>query len=182
MSTIQTIAVDLTKNVFSIHGVDAYGKCVLHKTVKRNKLLDTFAKLPPSLIGMEACSGVLHWARELLKLGHNPKIMASKFVFPYRQNDKNDAKNAEAICEAISRSKRDLSLSKVKNNKPWLLATNTPRHILNKVQITNPYATRMQIEEAFRDLMSTAYGIALRHNRTRCTKRLDLLLNCALKL
>nr|WP_231717411.1 MULTISPECIES: transposase [Vibrio] len=75
-----------------------------------------------------------------------------------------------------------MSLSKVKNNKPWLLATNTPRHILNKVQITNPYATRMQIEEAFRDLMSTAYGIALRHNRTRCTKRLDLLLNCALKL
>ncbi|MCG9785535.1 IS110 family transposase, partial [Vibrio brasiliensis] len=56
MSNIQTIGVDLAKNVFSIHGVDAYGKCVLRKTVKRNKLLDTFANLPPCIIGMEACS------------------------------------------------------------------------------------------------------------------------------
>ncbi|MCG9695057.1 transposase [Vibrio sp. Isolate22] len=62
----------------------------------------------------------------------------------------------------------------------WLLATNVPRHILNEVQITNLYAKRMQIEEAFRDLKSTAYGIALRHNRTRCTKRLDILLLIAL--
>lgn len=60
--------------------------------------------------------------------------------------------------------------------EPWLLATNVPRHVLNEVQITNLYAKRMQIEEAFRDLKSTAYGIALRHNRTRCTKRLDILL------
>ncbi|MFA0662253.1 IS110 family transposase [Vibrio splendidus] len=105
MFTIKTIGVDLAKNVFSIHSVDAYGKCVLRKTVKRNKLLDTFAKLPPCLIGMEACSGAHHWARELLKLGHNPKIMASKFVIPYRQNEKNDANDAEAICEAVSRPK-----------------------------------------------------------------------------
>ncbi|MCG9785526.1 IS110 family transposase, partial [Vibrio brasiliensis] len=60
MSNIQTIGVDLAKNVFSIHGVDAYGKCVLRKTVKRNKLLDTFANLPPCIIGMEACSTTLH--------------------------------------------------------------------------------------------------------------------------
>ncbi|CAK3415151.1 transposase [Vibrio crassostreae] len=105
MSTIQTIGVDLAKNVFSIHGVNAYGKCVLRKTVKRNKLLETFAKLPPCLIIMEACSGAHHWARELLKLGHNPPIMASKFVIPYRQNEKNDANDAEAICEAVSRPK-----------------------------------------------------------------------------
>ncbi|OBT14427.1 transposase [Vibrio cyclitrophicus ZF170] len=66
MSTIKTIGVDLAKNVFSIHGVNAYGKCALRKTVKRNKLLETFAKLPPCLI-MEACSGAHHWARELLQ-------------------------------------------------------------------------------------------------------------------
>ena len=60
--------------------------------------------------------------------------------------------------------------------EPWLLATNIPHHILNAVQITNLYAKRMQIEESLRDLKSTAYGIALRHNRTRCTKRLDILL------
>ncbi|MEH0691088.1 IS110 family transposase [Vibrio cholerae] len=105
MSNIQTIGVDLAKNVFSIHGVDAYGKCVLRKTVKRNKLLDTFATLPPCIVGMEACSGAHHWSRELRKLGHTPKIMASKFVIPYRQNEKNDANDAEAICEAVSRPK-----------------------------------------------------------------------------
>ncbi len=105
MSTIQTIGVDLAKNVFSIHGVDAYGKCVLRKTVKRNKLLDTFANLPPCIIGMEACSGSHHWSRELKKIGHTPKIMASKFVIPYRQSEKNDANDAEAICEAVSRPK-----------------------------------------------------------------------------
>ncbi|MGD8123176.1 IS110 family transposase, partial [Vibrio sp. TRT 2004] len=105
MSNIQTIGVDLAKNVFSIHGVDAYGKCVLRKTVKRNKLLDTFATLPPCIVGMEACSGAHHWSRELRKLGHTPKIMASKFVIPYRQSEKNDANDAEAICEAVSRPK-----------------------------------------------------------------------------
>lgn len=117
MSTIKTIGVDLAKNVFSIHGVDAYGKCVLRKTVKRNKLLDTLVKLPPCLIGMEACSGAHHWARKLLKLGHNPKIMASKFVIPYRQNEKNDANDAEAICEAVSRPKTRFVSIKVKSNK-----------------------------------------------------------------
>lgn len=105
MSTIQTIGIDLAKNVFSIHGVDPYGKCVLRKTVKRNKLLETFANLPSCLVGMEACSGAHHWARELSKLGHTPRIMASKFVIPYRQNEKNDANDAEAICEAVSRPK-----------------------------------------------------------------------------
>ena len=64
MSNIQTIGVDLAKNVFRIHCVDAYGKCVLRKTVKRNKLLDTFANLPLCIIGMEACSGTHHWAGE----------------------------------------------------------------------------------------------------------------------
>lgn len=68
MSTIQTIGVYLAKNVFSIHGVDAYGKYVLRKTVKRNKLLDTFADVPPCIDGMEACSGAHHWSRELKKL------------------------------------------------------------------------------------------------------------------
>ncbi|GLO63301.1 hypothetical protein MACH09_38090 [Vibrio sp. MACH09] len=68
MPTTQTIGVYLAKNVFSIHGVDAYGKCVLRKTVKRNKLLDTFADAPPCIDEMEACSEAHHWSRELKKL------------------------------------------------------------------------------------------------------------------
>ena len=105
MSLIKVLGIDLAKCVFSIHGVDVHGKCKLRKTVKRNKLLAEVAKLPPCLIGMEACSGAHYWAREFTKLGHEVRIMASKFVIPYRQNEKNDANDAEAICEAVTRPK-----------------------------------------------------------------------------
>lgn len=95
--------VDLAKNVFSIHGVDSHGKVVMHRTVSRAKLLPIFANLPPAVIGMEACSGAHYWARELKKLGHEPRIMASKFVSPYCTGAKNDLNDAAAICEAVSR-------------------------------------------------------------------------------
>ena len=84
--TIKVVGIDLAKSVFSIHGVNQYDKPVLRKTVKRNKLLEEIAKLPPCLIGMEACSGSHHWAREFTKLGHTVRIMAAKFVIPYRQS------------------------------------------------------------------------------------------------
>lgn len=105
MSLIKVVGIDLAKLVFSIHGVDEHGKCKLRKTVKRNKLLAEVAQLPKCIIGMEACSGSHHWAREFTKLGHEVRIMASKFVIPYRQNEKNDANDAEAICEAAGRPK-----------------------------------------------------------------------------
>ena len=99
MYPIKALGIDLAKLVFSIHGVDANDKCKLRKTIKRNNLLAEVAKLPPCIIGMEACSGAHYWAREFTKLGHEVRIMASKFVIPYRQNEKNDANDAEAICE-----------------------------------------------------------------------------------
>tara|TARA_Y100000782_G_C10184716_1_gene265779 strand:- start:2472 stop:2996 length:525 start_codon:yes stop_codon:yes gene_type:complete len=105
MSLIKVVGIDLAKYVFSIHGVDEHGKCKLRKTIKRNNLLVEIAKLPPCLIGMEACSSAHYWARELSKFGHTVRIMASKFVIPYRQNEKNDANDAEAICEAVARPK-----------------------------------------------------------------------------
>jgi transposase len=105
MSLIKAAGIDLAKLVFSIHGVDAHDKCKLRKTVKRNNLLAEIAKLPPCIIAMEACSGAHYWAREFTKLGHDVRIMASKFVIPYRQNEKNDANDAEAICEAATRPK-----------------------------------------------------------------------------
>lgn len=105
MSLIKVVGIDLAKLVFSIHGVDEHGKCKLRKTIKRNKLLAEVSQLPKCIIGMEACSGSHYWARELTKLGHDVRIMASKFVIPYRQNEKNDANDAEAICEAASRPK-----------------------------------------------------------------------------
>ncbi len=105
MSLIKAIGIDLAKLVFSIHGVDEYGKTKLKQTVKRNKLLAKIASIPPCIIGMEACSGAHYWAREFTKHGHDVRIMASKFVIPYRQSEKNDANDAEAICEAVTRPK-----------------------------------------------------------------------------
>jgi transposase len=98
-----TVGIDLAKNVFSVHGVDAHGKVVLKKTVSRGKLLELFANLSPAVIGMEACSGAHHWARQLCNLGHDARIIAPRFVIPYRKSGKNDGNDAEAICEAVSR-------------------------------------------------------------------------------
>jgi len=100
---ITTVGVDLAKSVFSVHGVDEHGRAALRKTVRRGKLLELFAQLPACVVGMEACSGAQHWARELRKLGHEPRIMAAEFVEPYRRGGKNDTNDAAAICEAVSR-------------------------------------------------------------------------------
>jgi transposase len=104
---IVTIGIDLAKNVFAVHGVNEAGKpALVRPDVKRAKLLELIAKLPPCLIGMEACSGAHHWAREFQKFGHTVRIMAPKFVVPYRmggKHGKNDAADAAAICEAVAR-------------------------------------------------------------------------------
>jgi transposase len=101
------IGIDLAKNVFALHAVNCHGKAVLVKPqVRRDQLLELLAQLPPCIIGMEACSGAHHWARALASLGHTPKLMAPKFVIPYRiqgKRGKNDANDAAAICEAVSR-------------------------------------------------------------------------------
>ncbi|GAB4090056.1 hypothetical protein GCM10028785_27250 [Hydrogenophaga soli] len=104
---IVTIGIDLAKNVFAVHGVDATGKAVLVRpSVARAKLLELIAAIPACLIGMEACSGAHHWAREFAKFGHTVRLMAPKFVVPYRlsgKHGKNDAADAAAICEAVTR-------------------------------------------------------------------------------
>lgn len=100
---VTTVGVDLAKNVFAIHGVDGAGKVCLKKTLKRGKLLEFFAQLPPCLVGMEAGSGAHYWARKLEELGHTPRIMAPRWVAPYRKNEKNDGNDAEAVCEAVGR-------------------------------------------------------------------------------
>jgi transposase len=103
MKNVTTVGIDLAKNVFSMHGVDASGRVVLRKTVTRGKLLGEVAQLPACVIGLEACSGAHEWARKFRKLGHDPRIMAPRFVSPYRKSGKNDGNDAEAICEAVSR-------------------------------------------------------------------------------
>ena len=103
MSIVSTVGIDLAKNVFSVHGVDASGVVMIRRTVARAKLAQLIAQLPPCLIGMEACSGAHEWARRFAAFGHSVKLMAPKFVTPYRKSGKNDGNDAEAICEAVAR-------------------------------------------------------------------------------
>jgi transposase len=100
---ITTIGIDLAKNVFQVHGVDEHGRAVLRKQIKRAQVAQFFSNLPPCLIGMEACGSAHHWARKLQTLGHTVKLMAPQFVKPYVKTNKNDAADAEAICEAVRR-------------------------------------------------------------------------------
>jgi hypothetical protein len=101
MSNVTTVGIDLAKNVFSLHGVDANGAVVLRKTVSRARLMELVAQQPACLIGLEACSGAHEWARRFQALGQTVKLMAPRFVAPYRNNGKNDGNDAEAICEAL---------------------------------------------------------------------------------
>ena len=105
--TVVTVGIDLAKNVFAVHGVNAAGKAVLVKPlVRRAKLLELIATLPACLIGIEACTGAHYWAREFQKMGHTVRIMAPQLVSPYRmggRHGKNDAADAAAICEAVTR-------------------------------------------------------------------------------
>src|SRR4029078_74413 len=100
---ITTIGLDLAKNVFQIHGVDATGQVVVRKSLRRSQMLPFFAKWLPCLVGIEACGTSHHWARELIKLGHEVRLMPPAYVKPYVKRGKTDAADAEAICEGGAR-------------------------------------------------------------------------------
>jgi transposase len=103
MSTVVAIGLDLAKSVFQIHGVDNVGQRALRRRLSRHELLSYFAKLPPCLVGMEACSAAHHWGRELSRLGHSVRLIPPQYVKPYVKRNKTDAADAEAICEAVTR-------------------------------------------------------------------------------
>jgi transposase len=100
---ITTIGLDIAKNVFQVHGIDAAEKVVVRKQLRRSQVLAFFKALPPCLIGMEACATAHYWVRELTKLGHEVRLMPAKDVKAYVKRNKNDAADAEAICEAVRR-------------------------------------------------------------------------------
>lgn len=103
MDQVSVVGLDLAKSVFQVHGVNAQGEVVLRRRLTRGQLLKLFEKLPSCLIGMEACASAHHWARELAALGHEVKLMPAQYVKPYVKRGKNDAADAEAICEAVTR-------------------------------------------------------------------------------
>lgn len=103
MQTITTIGLDIAKSVFQVHGVDAERNVVLRRQVKRRYVLAFFQKLPPCLVGIEACASAHHWSRELQGFSHTVRLMPPAYMKPYLKRHKNDANDAEAICEAVTR-------------------------------------------------------------------------------
>jgi transposase len=100
---VTTIGLDIAKNVFQVHGIDAAEKVVVRRQLRRSQVMAFFEALAPCLIGIEACATAHYWARELTKLGHEVRLMPAKDVKAYVKRNKNDAADAEAICEAVRR-------------------------------------------------------------------------------
>src|SRR6516164_10311170 len=100
---IATIGLDIAKNVFQVYGIDAAEKIIVRKQLRRGQVMKFFEALPPCLVGMEACASAHYWAHELTKLGHEVRLMRAKDVKAYVKRNKNDAADAEAICEAVRR-------------------------------------------------------------------------------
>ena len=103
MEQVSTIGLDIAKSVFQVHGIGDEGEVVVRRQLKRRQVLTFFSKLPACLVGMEACATSHHWARELQKMGHDVRLMPPRYVKPYVKRNKNDAADAEAICEAVQR-------------------------------------------------------------------------------
>ena len=103
MQAVTTIGLDIAKSVFQVHGVDAEGNVLIRRQLKRRYVLAFFQKLPPCLVGLEACATSHHWSRQLKALGHTVRLMPPVYVKPYVKRQKNDAADAEAICEAVTR-------------------------------------------------------------------------------
>ncbi len=102
MSEVTTIGLDLAKNVFQVHGIDALGQVAVRRQLRRSQLLPFFEKQAACVVGIEACATSHHWAREIAKLGHEVRLMPARYVKPYVKRNKNDAADAEAICEAVT--------------------------------------------------------------------------------
>lgn len=135
---ISTIGIDLAKNVFQVHGVDTQGKVVLMRQLRRKQVVEFFSKLSPCLVGMEACATAHYWAREIGKLGHEVKLIPPSYVKPYVRRQKNDAADASAICEAVTRpSMRFVPVKSVEQQAT--LAVHRSRALLigQRTQITN---------------------------------------------
>ena len=118
MQTVATIGLDIAKSVFQVHGIDAEGGAVIRRQLKRRHVLAFFQKLPPCLVGIEACASSHHWSRELQALGHTVRLMPAAYVKPYVKRQKNDAADAEAICEAVTRANMRFVATKTPGSKP----------------------------------------------------------------
>ena len=146
MQTITTIGLDIAKSVFQVHGVDADGQVVIRRQLKRRYVLAFFQKLPPCLVGIEACASSHHWSRELQALGHTVRLMPPAYVKPYVKRQKNDATDAEAICEAVTRANMRFVPTKTPEQQSGLVLHRT-RHLFIRQQTSVINAIRAHLAE-----------------------------------
>src|SRR5262249_7015317 len=146
MQAVTTIGLDIAKSVFQIHGVDAAGNVIVRRQLMRRYVLPFFRKLPPCLVGIEACASSHHWSRELQALGHTARLMPPAYVKPYVKRQKNDATDAEAICEAVTRPNMRFVPTKTAEQQSCLMLHRT-RHLFIRQQTAVINAIRAHLAE-----------------------------------
>lgn len=167
MQAVTTIGLDIAKSVFQVHGVDAHGNVVARRQLKRRHVLAFFAKLPPCLVGIEACASSHHWSRELQALGHTVRLMPPAYVKPYVKRQKNDAADAEAICEAVTRANMRFVETKTPEQQSCLMLHRT-RHLFIRQQTSVINAIRAHLAE---------FGIVARVGRNGVEELLNVVAN-----
>jgi transposase len=146
MHTVTTIGLDIAKSVFQVHGVNAAGQVVFRRQLKRRYVLAFFQKLSPCLVGIEACGSSHHWSRELKALGHTVRLMPPAYVRPYVKRQKNDATDAEAICEAVTRANMRFVETKTPEQQSGMVLHRT-RHLFIRQQTAVTNAIRAHLAE-----------------------------------
>jgi transposase len=146
MDKISTIGLDIAKNVFQVHGIDQSGKIVVQRRLRRGQVLSFFERQPPCLVGMEACATAHHWAREIEALGHEVRLMPPRYVKPYVKRNKNDAADAEAICEAVTRPTMRFVPIKSEDQQSVLMVHRT-RHLFVRQRTSLINAIRAHLAE-----------------------------------
>src|SRR5215831_2128706 len=146
MQAITTIGFDIAKSVFQVHGVDAAGQVIVRRQLKRCQVIGFFQKLPPCLVGIEACASSHYWSRELHALGHRVRLMPPAYVKPYVKRQKNDMADAEAICEAVTRANMRFVATKTPEQQSGLVLHRT-RHLFIRQQTSVINAIRAHLAE-----------------------------------
>src|SRR6202158_4723020 len=146
MQSITTIGLDIAKSVFQVHGIDAEDKVIIRRQLKRRYVLAFFQKLAPCLVGIEACASAHHWSRELKALGHTVCLMPPAYVKPYVKRQKNDAADAEAICEAVTRANMRFVPTKTPEQQSGLVLHRT-RHLFIRQQTAAINSIRAHLAE-----------------------------------
>jgi transposase len=164
MQGVRTIGLDIAKSVFQVHGVDAAGNVLIRRQIKRRYLLAFFQKLPPCVVGIEACATSHHWSRQLQAIGHTVRLMPPAYVKPYVKRQKNDAADAEAICEAVTRPSMRFVETKTPEQQSCLMLHRT-RHLFIRQQTAVINSMRAHLAE---------FGIVARVGRQGVEDLLDV--------